>query len=90
MHRAKPVFSPHGLGTKMPSLSSERFFIDYYGEKTDIRIGRQALVLGLWSFMEPQQSVDRSFPPWENRSGVAIARELGLALGDGLHLGRYR
>ena len=69
-------FFPSRFGPENALFELERFFLDYYGEKTDIRIGRQALFWGsglLWNPSNPFRQI-LAFSPWENRSGVDAVR----------------
>ncbi|MBL91391.1 MAG: hypothetical protein CMH56_06205 [Myxococcales bacterium] len=69
-------FFPSRFGHENGLFELERFFLDYYGEQTDIRVGRQALFWGsglLWNPTNPFRQL-LAFSPWENRSGIDAVR----------------
>ena len=69
-------FLPSRFGHEHVLFEMERFFLDYYGESVDVRIGRQALFWGsglIWNPSNPFQQV-LAFSPWENRSGIDALR----------------
>jgi hypothetical protein len=57
-------------------LSVERMFLDYYGEKVDVRIGRQALNWGSSQMLNPTDMFAEVLvaEPWRERKGVNAAR----------------
>lgn len=57
-------------------LSVERLFLDYYGEKVDVRVGRQALNWGSAQMLNPTDLFAEVLvaEPWRERGGVNAAR----------------
>jgi hypothetical protein len=57
-------------------LSVERLFLDYYGEKVDLRVGRQALNWGSAQMLNPTDLFAEVLvaEPWRERQGVNAAR----------------
>ena len=69
-------FLPSRYGHENALFEMERFFLDFYGERADLRLGRQAVFWGsglLWNPTNPFRQL-LAFSPWENRSGVDAAR----------------
>ena len=57
-------------------LSVERLFLDYYGERVDVRLGRQALNWGSAQVLNPTDLFAEVLvaEPWRERKGVNAAR----------------
>jgi len=57
-------------------LGVERFFVDYFGEKVDVRVGRQALNWGSAQMLNPTDLFSEVLvaEPWRERKGVNAAR----------------
>ncbi len=64
-------------------LSLERLFVDVYGERADLRVGRQALNWGSAILLNPTDLFAETLltTPWQERQGVDAARAT-VPLGD--------